>query len=172
MKLSILLLSLFLIQPVLANSLLETTAILALKTAKDSPTGTTLEHGGMIYGHPSDSGPIVEFMEPTPGGSSVAVRVVNLDLLKSGDILLATYHLHLCMTGYYHALFSTQDVIAAILTGVPEFMLDECTGEVHELDLVGLRAPFIAEKIHETGHEAKLFGSDCEKIIRILPAGK
>ena len=148
-----------------ATNLLERTAIEALRAAKHSATGTTNEHGGMLYWHHSDDGPILEFLEPTPAGSPTSVIVVNKDLLSGDDELTATYHVHLCMNGYYHAYFSTQDVIVSILTGMPEFMLDECTGDVHEFDSR-------RDKIHDTGIDAKTCGPNGEELDRHLPSGR
>lgn len=159
-------------QPVFASSLLEDAAILALKEAKHSPTGTTLEHGGMIYGHPSADGPVIKFIEPNSGGQFDGVQVVDKSLLKPGDVLLATYHVHLCMNDYYVDRFSSQDVVAAIFTRVPEFMLDECTGDVHEFDVSDQPFDGIVEQIRATGKESHLFGPHCEDVIKLLPTGK
>lgn len=160
-----LLLTLFLALPAMATNLVERTAIEALKAAKHSDTGLTNEHGGMIYGHPSDSGPVVEFVEPTPHGSPTSVIVVDRKLLGSEDVLLGTYHIHLCLNGYYHAYFSTADVMTAIFSGVPEFMLDECTGEVHEFD------PH-KDKVRDTGIDGFIGGPNCERLARHLPSGR
>lgn len=147
------------------TSLVERVAIEALTAAKHSPSGLTNEHGGMIYGHPSDYGPVVEYIEPTPEGSPTSVTVVNRELLGFDDVLLGTFHIHLCMPGYYHAYFSTTDVITAIFSGVPEFMLDECTGEVHEFD------PH-KDRVRDTGIDATICGPNGEALHRHLPSGR
>jgi len=146
-------------------NLLQTIAMAALLAAKHSPSGTTNEHGGMLYGHPSDFGPVVEYVEPTPGGSPTSVTVVDRSQLGPDDVLLGTYHVHLCMEGYYHAYFSTTDVVTAILSGVPEFMLDECTGEVHEFD------PH-QDRVHDTGIDGTICGPNGEALKRHLPSGR
>jgi hypothetical protein len=148
-----------------ATTQLERTAIDALTAAKHSPSGKTNEHGGMIYVEQTEYGPVFKFLEPTPEGSPTSVIVVDKKMLPEGAELVATYHVHLCMSGYYHAYFSTQDVIVTILTGLPEFMLDECTGEIHEFDSH-------RDKIHDTGIDAKTCGEHGEELDRHLPSGR
>lgn len=164
-KISLFLLTSLLIQPLFANNLIENTAILALKEAKHSPTGMIREHGGMIFQRDSEFGPLVEYLEPIQGGKFDGVRVIDKDQLLKSDKLLATYHIHLCMAGYYHQVFSAQDVIVAILSGIPEFMLDTCSGEIHEFDSK-------IDKIHDTGIDGHLFGPNCEELLRHLPSGR
>jgi len=144
----------------IAATLLQSTALLALGAAYDSPTGTTVEHGGMLY----QRGDLIRYMEPHLGDPT-GVRVIDRSLLQPGDILLATYHVHLCLAGYYHDLFSKQDVVAAFFTGIPEFMLDECTGEVHEFYSK-------EDKIRDTGRDVHIFGTKCEDVLIHLPAGR
>lgn len=165
MKILLFLASILLMQPVFSMSLVERTAILALKEAKHSPTGMTREHGGMIFQRDSEFGPLIEYLEPIQGGKFDGVRVIDKDQLQPNDKMVATYHIHICMKDYYHAVFSYQDIVVAILSGTPEFMLDTCTGDIHEFD------PKV-DKIHDTGIEAHLFGPDCEKVDRHLPAGR
>jgi len=167
MKIAILLLTALLIQPALANNLIEDTAILALKAAKHTPTGTTLEHGGMIFSRDSGEwGTLIEYVEPVPGGSAIGVQVINKKLLLPTDELLATYHLHLCMTGYYQQVFSRTDIRVAIISDVPEFMLDECTGDVHEFD------PEVDFNEKAKGMDAHLFDKDGGLVILHLPFGR
>jgi hypothetical protein len=151
--------ALFLAAPLLANTPLQDTAVVALKAAHDSPTGTSVEHGGMLI----RNGETIRYVEPRDGNET-GVRVIDRDLLGPGEVLFGTYHTHLCMSGYYHQVFSTQDVVVAVLTGLPEFMLDQCTGEVHE---------FYAklDKIRETAIIGHLFGPNCERVEKYLPAG-
>ncbi len=150
-----------------ANNLIEDTAIVALKVAKRSSTGTKLEHGGMIFRRDGGEwGPLIEYLEPLAGDRFDGVKVIDLALLQPSDKLLATYHLHLCMSGYYHELFSRQDIRFAVLTGLPEFMLDECTGDVHAFD------PKL-DKVFDSAKPVKLFGKHCEKVDDIyLPVGR
>jgi len=146
--------------PAFSNTLLQDTAIIALRAAHDSATGTVVEHGGMLI----KSGDDYRFVEPAQGDET-GIRVVDFSQLKAGEQLIGTYHTHLCMAHYYHGLFSKQDVIAAYLTGVPEFMLDECTGEVHEFNSR-------VDHVWETGVPSHIFGKDCEKVDILLPVGR
>ena len=148
-----------------ANTLLENTAVAALIAAKHSATGTTLEHGGMLVRRQTDWGLVIEYFEPTPEGSQTEVTVLARALLGEGDMLVGPYHLHLCMTDYYHGYFSVRDVITAIFSGVPEFMLDECTGEVHEFD------PKV-DKVHDTGIDAHIKGPNGERQDKHIPSGR
>jgi hypothetical protein len=114
----------------LANTPLQDMAIAALTAAHASDTGTQIEHGGMLIRGTDGS---LRFFEPHVGDET-GIQIVDFHILKQGELMMGTYHTHLCMAHYYHAVFSKQDVISAFLTGVPEFMLDECTGLVHEFD--------------------------------------
>jgi hypothetical protein len=145
---------------------LQQTALQALLAAKHSPTGTTYEHGGMLYAQWTPQGPLYRYVEPDEHGSPTGVRVIDKTILARSDALLGSYHLHLCMPGYIHDYFSTQDVVTALLTGVPEFMLDECTGLIHEFD------PAV-DHIGDPGF--KVFNIDdgtCTGIKRRLPPGR
>jgi len=160
------LLLIFLGAPAMANSQLERTAIEALRVAKHSPTGKEFEHGGMLIGKHTDYGYVVEYLEPQPHGSATGVTVFQKDLLAVDNVLVGSYHIHLCMADYYHAYFSATDVITALFSGVPEFMLDECTGDVHEFD------PRV-DKIRGPGSiDAHISGDHGESLARHLPAGR
>jgi hypothetical protein len=148
---------------------LQQDAVQALLAAKHNPTGTRFEHGGMLYAEWTPQGPLYRYLEPTAGGSPDHVRVIDKTLLKRSDVLLGTYHLHLCFAAkdwiYFHQYFSTTDVITAFISGVPEFMLDECTGDVHEFD------PKV-DKIRDTGIDTFVTNDKCKKIKRHLPTGR
>lgn len=45
--------------------------------------------------------------------------------------IVATYHVHPCLTNAYPAVFSPQDLAGARETKLPGYVLDECTGAVH-----------------------------------------
>lgn len=144
-----------------ANTPLQDTAVAALKAAHDSATGTIVEHGGMLIRNAQGE---LHFVEPHVG-EETGTQVVDFKILKPGDLFMGTFHTHLCLAHYYHWVFSKQDIISAFLTGVPEFMLDECTGEVHEFDS---RADHIAD----TAITAHIFGKNCEDLEVRLPAGR
>jgi hypothetical protein len=165
-KISILtLIASLLIQPVFANNLIENTAIIALKNAKHSATGKTFEHGGMIIRHEDETGTTIKYLEPFPNGKFDGVQVIDFNQIPTGDKLVGTFHTHLCMEGYYHDLFSIADVMSAYFSHVPEFMLDECTGEIHEYD------PNI-DQVRDTRRVVHLFGPECEKVDKYLPTGR
>jgi hypothetical protein len=150
---------LFVGAPLLANTPLQDLAVQALKAAHNSKTGATVEHGGMLI----RNGESIRFVEPRQG-QETTIRVIDRDVLNPGDYIAGTYHTHLCMSGYYHQVFSTQDVVMAIFSGLPEFMLDECTGEVHEFNTK-------IDKLRDTAIVGHLFGENCEKVDKYLPAG-
>ena|SRR5271165_634219 len=145
-----------------ANTPLQDKAIEALRQAHDEPNGSIYEHGGMIVENQGS----LRWIEPHPENDSPD-SVLSLDkhALIAGDRMVATYHTHPCMAGYYHAYFSIPDVIIAIFTAVPSFMLDECTGEVHEFFT-------LVDKVHETGDDVEVRGAHCEKKYVHLPTGR
>ena len=149
-------------QAALATTPLQELAVRALKQAHDEPNGSVYEHGGMLI----ENQGTLRFMEPFPENDSPdSVHTYDKRKLLAGDMMVGTYHTHPCMAGYYHQYFSTADVIVAMFTSVPAFMLDECTGEVHEF--------FAAiDDIHDTGDDVPVRNSRCERIIRHLPAGR
>ena len=149
-----------------ANGLLEHTAVNALRAAKHTSTGTQLEHGGMLISRDTPYGRTLEYVEPTAEGKEASVTVIDRTFLHKGDVLVGTYHLHLCMFDYYHQYFSRQDVITAIFSGVPEYMLDECTGLVHVFD------PKV-DKVHGPGSiEAHITTPDGKGARVHLPMGR
>jgi hypothetical protein len=145
-----------------ASTPLQEKGAAALRQAHDEPNGSTFEHGGMIL----ENQGTLRFMEPHPENSSPdSVQAYDKSQLLSGDRMVGTYHTHPCMVGYYHAYFSIPDVIVAIFTDVPMFMLDECTGEVHE---------YFArvDTVHGSGDDVETRGPHCEKRFRHLPTGR
>ena len=55
--------------------------------------------------------------------------------LLASDILVALYHTHPCIKGYFTNLFSMNDIIVQLYWDVPAFMLDQCTMQVHEFQM-------------------------------------
>jgi len=167
MRLKTLLLGLLFCQPLLANGIVEHTAIQALTVAKHSDTGRTLEHGGMLVSTQTPYGRIVRYVEPSaPNRDVTSVTVIEKKMLTKNDVLVGSYHLHLCFSNYYHAYFSVQDVLTAFFSGVPEFMLDECTGDIHEFD------PLVDKVRGPGGIDAHISGPKGERLSRHLPAGR
>jgi proteasome lid subunit RPN8/RPN11 len=150
------------VRAALANTPIQNTAIAALKAAYDKPNGTVYEHGGMIV---ENSGAL-RWVEPHPDNASRdSVYAVDRKMLAKGDVMVGTYHTHPCMTDYYVPYFSTADVILAYFTAVPAFILDECTGDVHEFFS-------LVDEIHDTGDDLPVRGANCKRIIRHLPTGR
>lgn len=152
------------IQLACPNAVIEHTAILALATAKHTPTGQQVEHGGMIIERDTEFGPVYEWREARPeGGTATGVRVIDTALLHTGEKVVATYHVHLCLNGYFHDLYSRTDIIGAFFSRVPEYMLDSCTGLVHVFDAA-------VDKVRDTGRDVTL--QDTGEVVYHLPAGR
>jgi hypothetical protein len=145
-----------------ASTPLQDKGVAALKAAHDEPDGSRYEHGGMIV---ANSGSL-RFIEPHPENDQPdRVNSYDKKMLLADDRMVATYHTHPCMRDYYHQYFSTPDVIVAIFTAVPMFMLDECTGKVHEF--------FSAiDTIHGTGDDVEVCGKNCVRKLVHLPTGR
>lgn len=145
-----------------ATTPLQELAVKALRQAHDEPNGTIYEHGGMLIEHEG----ALRFMEPFPENDSPdSVHAYDKKQLLAGDHMVGTYHTHPCMIGYYHEYFSTPDVIVAMLTGVPTFLLDECTGDVLEFFT-------LVDRVHETGDDVEVHGPNCKKMYVHLPRGR
>jgi hypothetical protein len=155
------LLALALAQAALATTPLQEKAIEALKQAHDEPNGSIYEHGGMIVANQGT----LRYIEPHPDNAQPdGVIAYDKSTLLAGDTMVATYHTHPCMVRYFHQYFSVPDVIIAIYTTAPAFMLDECTGDVHEF--------FTAiDKVHETGGDVDV-QMNCKSKTVHLPTGR
>lgn len=149
-------------QAAFASTPLQDKAIEALRQAYDEPNGKIFEHGGMIVANQGT----LRFIEPYPDNDQPdGVYTTDRKMLLSGDSLVGTYHTHPCMKDYYHQYFSRSDVIVAMFSGVPAFMLDECTGDVHEF--------FTAvDEVRDTGDDLPVRGPKCVKVMMHLPLGR
>ena len=146
----------------LATTPLQAMAVAALRQAHDEPNGSSFEHGGMLVANQGT----LRYIEPYPENDQPDhVQSYNERMLLAGDRMVGTYHTHPCMKDYYHQYFSTPDVIVSIFTAVPMFMLDECTGEVHEFFA-------IIDTVHGTGDDVEVRGPHCEKKLVHLPTGR
>jgi hypothetical protein len=79
----------------------------------------------------------------TPNGKFVASEPDSLYHADNTDIdtdietyeipgkIVADYHTHPCVEGYHTGEFSPDDLHGARSTGLPGYMLDECTGDIH-----------------------------------------
>jgi hypothetical protein len=83
-----------------------------------------------------------------------------------GDILVGLYHTHPCNSdAYFPQYFSPQDLVSAFFWHVPTFILDECTGEVHEFDPLRDRAA-------DTGTVVRVLRKDGSRTWVRLPSGR
>ena len=108
------------------------TAVRALRWAFFAQNGYRWEYGGIIVIHGGQLGHSI-----VPGTLKM-IDAVEIDVNKlraPGDTLLALYHTHPCKSKeYFPQYFSPNDLISAFFWHVPTFILDECTGDVHEFD--------------------------------------
>jgi len=108
------------------------TAVRALRWAFYAPNGYRWEYSGIIVIHDGELG-----YSAFPR-TLKKVDAVEMDADKQrapGDTLVGLYHTHPCKPEeYFPQYFSPQDLVSAFFYHVPTFMLDECTGQVHEFD--------------------------------------
>jgi hypothetical protein len=111
---------------------LQAMAVRALRWAFYTPNGYRWEFSGILTTHDGQLG-----YSPFPRTLKM-VDAAEMDVEKqrvSGDTLLGLYHTHPCKPdAYFSQYFSPQDLISAFFWHVPTFVLDECTGKVHEFD--------------------------------------
>jgi hypothetical protein len=139
---------------------LEHAAIEALRVAKH----TDVEYGGMIVRRQTDYGAAYVYIE-MPAGERTSVMVIDRKRLLEGDVLVGIYHTHLCLDGYAYGLYSKTDVITAVFSGLTSFMLDECSGLVHEFNAK-------VDNIKATGEDVITIDDDGTVHARHLPAGR
>lgn len=111
---------------------IQATAVRALRWAFYAPNGYRWEYSGILIRRNGELG-----YSAFPRTLKM-VDAVEMDPSKQkapGDMLVALYHTHPCKPReYFPQYFSPQDLISAFFWHVPTFILDECTGEVHEFD--------------------------------------
>ena len=117
---------------------MQATAVHALRWAFYAPNGYRWEYSGILTLRAGQLGysafprtlRMVDAVEMDPEKQRVA-----------GDTLVGLYHTHPCKPQeYFPQYFSPQDLISAFFYHVPTFILDECTGDVHEFDPMQDRA--------------------------------
>jgi proteasome lid subunit RPN8/RPN11 len=150
--------------PSLADeSRLEAVAVHALRWAFYAPNGYRWEHSGILVIH---NGQLRHSASPS---TLKKVDAVEMDVEKQripGDILVGLYHTHPCNSDeYFPQYFSPQDLVSAFFWHVPTFILDECTGEVHEFDPLRDRAA-------DTGTVVRILRKDGSRTWVRLPAGR
>jgi hypothetical protein len=111
---------------------LESAAINALRWAFYAPNGYRWEYGGILVQH---QGEIMYNAFPRTLKKVDAVPMDADRQLNAGDTLMGLYHTHPCKSKeYFSEYYSPQDLVSVYFYKVPSFILDECTGEVHEFD--------------------------------------
>jgi hypothetical protein len=150
--------------PSLADeSQLEAVAVRALRWAFYASNGYRWEYSGILVIH---DGQLRYSASPS---TLKKVDAVEMDVEKQrtpGDTLVGLYHTHPCKSDeYFPQYFSPQDLVSAFFYHVPTFILDECTGEVHEFDPLRDRAA-------DTGTVVRVLRKDGTRTWVRLPAGR
>lgn len=150
-------------QPFADESLLQTTATRALRWAFYAPNGYRWEYSGILVTRDGEL-----HYSPSPR-TLRSVDSVEMDVDKqitAGDVLVGLYHTHPCKTEeYFSQYFSPQDLVSAFFYRVPSFILDECTGKVHEFDPVH-------DVAADTGTVVAVMRKDGTRKWLRLPAGR
>jgi hypothetical protein len=142
---------------------LQTLAVRALRWAFYAPNGYRWEYSGILTTH---EGQLVYSSFPRTLKMVDAVEMDAEKLRAPGDTLIGLYHTHPCKPEeYFSQYFSPQDLVSAFFYHVPSFILDECTGEVHEFDPARDRA-------FDTGTVVKVMRKDGSRTWVRLPAGR
>ena len=142
---------------------LQAMAVRALRWAFYAPNGYRWEFSGILVIRDGE-------LRHSPFPRTLKlVDSAEMDVEKqrvSGDTLVGLYHTHPCKPDlYFSQYFSPQDLISAFYWHVPTFVLDECTGKVHEFDPVQDRAA-------DTGIIVRMRMRDGSKRWLHLPAGR
>ncbi len=111
---------------------IQETAVRALRWAFYAPNGYRWEYSGILIRR---SGQLGYTLSPRTLKKVDAVEMDPSKQQAPGDMLVALYHTHPCKPReYFPQYYSPQDLISAFFYHVPTFILDECTGDVHEFD--------------------------------------
>jgi hypothetical protein len=142
---------------------LQEVAVRALRWAFYAPNGYRWEFSGILVTHEGQLG-----YSPFPRTLKL-VDAAEMDVEKqrvSGDTLVGLYHTHPCKPdAYFSQYFSPQDLISAFFWHVPTFILDECTGKVHEFDP-------LQDHAADSGIVVRMRMRDGNKRWLHLPAGR
>jgi len=146
----------------LANGLAPA-AVHALRWAFYAPNGHRWEYSGILVVR---DGEIMNNAFPRTLKKLDAVPMDADKQLNPGDKLVGLYHTHPCKTKeYFSQYYSPQDLISVYFYNVPSFILDECTGEVHEFD------PAV-DRPHDSGVNVTIKRLDGTPRLVHLPAGR
>ncbi len=142
---------------------LESAATNALRWAFYAPNGYRWEYGGILVLHHG------EIMYNTFPRTLKKVDAVPMDAdrqLNAGDKLIGLYHTHPCKSKeYFSEYYSPQDLVSVYFYKVPSFILDECTGEVHEFD------PAV-DHARDSGKVVTIVHRDGSRRVVHLPSGR
>jgi hypothetical protein len=142
---------------------LESAAVHALRWAFYAPNGYRWEYSGILV---LRDGEVMNNAFPRTLKRLDAVPMNATEELTPGDTLVGLYHTHPCkskqfLSGYY----SPQDLISVFYYHVPSFILDECTGDVHEFDP-------LADQVRSSGRIVKITQLNGSSRVVHLPAGR
>jgi hypothetical protein len=142
---------------------LQAAAVRALRWAFYAPNGYRWEYSGILV---TRDGQIPYASFPRTLKKLDAVEMDADKQRAAGETLVGLYHTHPCKPEeYFPEYFSPQDLVSAFFYHVPTFMLDECTGEVHEFDPNQDRAA-------DTGTLVPVMRKDGSRRWVRLPAGR
>ena len=142
---------------------LQDVAVRALRWAFYAPNGYRWEYSGILEVH---DGELVYSPAPRTLKMVDAVEMDADKLHTPGSVLVGLYHTHPCKPDeYFSQYYSPQDLVSAFFYHVPSFILDECTGEVHEFDPAQDRAA-------DTGTVVKVIRKDGKRLWVRLPSGR
>ena len=139
------------------------TAVRALRWAFYAPNGYRWEYSGILIRR---DGQLGYTLSPRTLKKVDAVEMDPAKQQAPGDMLVALYHTHPCKPReYFPQYYSPQDLISAFFYHVPTFILDECTGDVHEFD------PAI-DRVSDTGVVVQIQTKSGRTRHVRLPAGR
>lgn len=144
-------------------STLEHTAVAALKDLRQQPNAELYEYSGFII---LRDGVYQYTMFPHTDGHPDRVSYDIAAHLSASDTLVGIYHSHPCYSDtYFVQYFSTADLLGAKAMGVPAFLLNNCTGAVHEFD-------WRVDRVRSTGATVDVRLADGSLRTYHLPAGR
>lgn len=142
---------------------LEHVAVAALKDLRQLPSADQWEYSGFIVYR--DDAYLYTMFPHTDKLHAGVMFDIRAHMLPN-DKLAGIYHNHPCYSlTYFTSYFSIPDIISAKFYGVPAFMLDNCTGEVHEFD-------WSVDTVRGTGDDKTVFFEDGTTKILHLPKGR
>lgn len=121
---------LLLLAPLIGHAgALEETVVNAFREIQHTSHHDIWEYGGIIV---ERNGQLMYPAIPHTDGKIDSLFFDMKVLLQPGDVLRATYHTHPCSRDYWSGLFSVNDIMQSVAYRTPNFILDQCSGLVHE----------------------------------------